>query len=367
MKINLIFFLARFGKGGAGNSVYRLCEGLNKKKFNITVICLNKCAYEKKLRERKIRVIKIFSSRALFSIISLKEHLKKITSNYKKNILISNINYTNLLCAIFIKKKKNLKLIAFERTPFQELEIYFGIIDKIKKFIMRLLIGFFYKKFDLIICNSKFICKHLKKKYKISSLAIFPPAIKTIIKNKKNYKNNINTRIITVCRLSKEKNLYEMINSIEEINDKKLSLKIVGDGPERKNLGNYIKNLKTQNKIKLIGHKDNPYKFLKNSDLYLNSSSFEGFPNSVVEAVNAGVPVIASQSYGGINDILLNGKGGEIYIGNYITLRDKIVHFINNKNIFLKKIKTAHKNLKRFTVTNHVNKFEKEINKIYKL
>ena len=35
MKINLIFFLARFGKGGAGNSVYRLCKGLDKKKFNI--------------------------------------------------------------------------------------------------------------------------------------------------------------------------------------------------------------------------------------------------------------------------------------------------------------------------------------------
>ena len=52
-----------------------------------------------------------------------------------------------------------------------------------------------------------------------------------------------------------------MINSIEKINDKKISLKIVGDGPERKNLGNYIKNLKTKNRIKLIGHKDDPYKF----------------------------------------------------------------------------------------------------------
>ena len=367
MKINLIFFLARFGKGGAGNSVYRLCEGLNKKKFNITVICLNKCAYEKKLKEKKIKVIKIFSSRALFSMIRLKKHLRKITAKNKRNVLISNINYTNLLCAIFVKKKKNLKFVAFERTPFHELEIYFGIVDKIKKFIMKLLIGFFYKKFDLIICNSEFICRYLKKKYKISSKAIFPPAIKKIIKNKTNYKKNINTRVITVCRLSKEKNLYEMINSIKEINNKKLSFKIVGDGPEKKNLENYIKNLKTQNKIELIGHKENPYKFLKNSDLYLNSSFFEGFPNSVVEAVNAGVPVIASQSHGGINDILLNGKGGEIYIGNYVVLRDKIINFINNKNIYFEKNKTAHKNLKRFSSSNHVKKFEKEIYKIYKL
>ena len=367
MKINLIFFLARFGKGGAGNSVFRLCKGLNKKKFNITVICLNKCAYEKKLRNYKIKVIKIFSSRALYSMICLRKHLMIITSNNNRNILISNINYTNLLCAIFIKKKRNLKLVAFERTPFQELEIYFGVIDKIKKFIMKCLISFFYKKFDLIICNSKFIGKYLKKKYKISSLSIFPPAIEKVLRKKNNYKRNIKTNIVTVCRLSKEKNLYEMINSINEIKNKKLSLQIIGQGPEKKKLKNYIKNLKTQNNIELLGHKNNPYKYLKNSDLYLNSSFFEGFPNSIVEAINASVPVIASQSYGGVNDILLNGKGGEIYIGNYKTLTNKIINFINNKNIYFEKTKIAHKNLKRFSLINHVNKFEKEINKIYKL
>ena len=201
MKINLIFFLARFGKGGAGNSIYRLCKGLNKKKFNITVICLNKCAYEKKLRKNKIKVIKILSSRALFSMLYLREHLKRITSNKKRNILISNINYTNLLCAIFIKKKENLKLVAFERTPFQELEIYFGFVDRVKKFIIKCLISFFYKKFDLIICNSKFIGKYLKERYRISSLSIFPPAIKKVFRKKSNYKSNIKTNIITVCRL----------------------------------------------------------------------------------------------------------------------------------------------------------------------
>jgi len=52
MKKNIIFFLARFGLGGAGNSVYRLSSSLNKKKLNINVICLNKCAYESKLKKK---------------------------------------------------------------------------------------------------------------------------------------------------------------------------------------------------------------------------------------------------------------------------------------------------------------------------
>ena len=49
---------------------------------------------------------------------------------------------------IYRKKKENLKLIAFERTPFQELEIYFGVTDFIKKFIIKFLIRFYYKRFD---------------------------------------------------------------------------------------------------------------------------------------------------------------------------------------------------------------------------
>ena len=111
MKINLIFFLARFGKGGAGNSVFRLCKNLNKKKYNIFIICLNQCAYEKELARNNIKVIKITATRVLFSIFELKKQISQITEKFSKNILISNINYTNLLCAIFIRKNHNLKLI----------------------------------------------------------------------------------------------------------------------------------------------------------------------------------------------------------------------------------------------------------------
>ena len=68
MKVNLIFFLARFGLGGAGNSIFRLCTSLDKKKYKINIICLNKCAYEHKFRKNKIRVYKIKSNRTLYSM-----------------------------------------------------------------------------------------------------------------------------------------------------------------------------------------------------------------------------------------------------------------------------------------------------------
>ena len=115
-----------------------------------------------------------------------------------------------------------------------------------------------------------------------------------------------------------------------------------------------------------MGYKTNPHNYLVKSDLYINSSYFEGFPNSVVEAINADLPIISSQSHG-INDILLNGKAGTIYKNNVKDLKNKILNFINNSQKYKKKTKLAKFNLKNFTLDKHVKKFESEISKFYKL
>ena len=50
MKINLIFFLPTFIYGGAGNSIYRLCKNLDKRKYKINIISIGKCDYKKQLK-----------------------------------------------------------------------------------------------------------------------------------------------------------------------------------------------------------------------------------------------------------------------------------------------------------------------------
>ena len=40
---------------------------------------------------------------------------------------------------------------------------------------------------------------------------------------------------------------------------------------------------------------------------------FEGFPNAVVEAINYNLPIISSINHGGIKEIILNGRGGQLY------------------------------------------------------
>ena len=115
-------------------------------------------------------------------------------------------------------------------------------------------------------------------------------------------------------------------------------------GPEKNNISNFIKSLNLEKRVKLIGFKKILIIILSKADLYINSSYFEGFPNSVVEAAHVGIPIIASQSHGGINEILSKGKGGTIY-KNSQDLKRLIEKFYNDRKILSKNLKLQKKNL----------------------
>ena len=88
MKINLIIFLSRFGVGGAGNSIFRLCKGLPKKRFNISIICLKNCPYDREFRKIGIKVYKINSNKTFFAMSKVLNITKLlICKKYKKNII----------------------------------------------------------------------------------------------------------------------------------------------------------------------------------------------------------------------------------------------------------------------------------------
>ena len=106
------------------------------------------------------------------------------------------------------------------------------------------------------------------------------------------------------------------------------------------------------------------HKLLKNCNLYICSSLYEGFPNAVVDALNYNMPVISSKNHGGINEIILNNRGGELYdVGNQNQLAKKIFHISRNYNSSIKKTFIAKKFLNRFTKSN-IKKYENLFDKV---
>ena len=208
-----------------------------------------------------------------------------------------------------------------------------------------------YKKADKIIANSKTVAKILENLTKKETFYIYPPSIEKVYKYKKpKFNKKKCLRILTTGRLAIEKNLKIIILSLKYLNFDNFKLFILGSGPEKNELLNFVKINNLQHKIKFFSHTDKLAKFYKNSDLFINSSHFEGFPNSVVEAINYNLPVICSRSGGGIQEILMNGRFGTFFeTNNYLSLSKKIILFRENPNLFYKKLKNAKKNIRRFT------------------
>ena len=357
-----IFFLLPVFAYGAGQSIKRIILELNNQKYTKNIICLGKCQYKNELKKANIKVYELKNSKLIFAM----KNINKILSENKKKekILISNIHYTNVLSLIFLSKIEKLKIIVTERTALKELDIYFGILDFLKKKIIKILITIFYKKASAIVTNSTKSSNDLNKITGLKVNTIFSPSyIPEKNTFKKKYKKIKN--LIVVSRLSKEKNILYLLQAINLIKDKKFNLKIIGDGQQKKELISFVTENKLSKKVKFLNYKKNIKKYLITSDLFINCSYFEGFPNSVVESLSHNVPVICSRSHGGIFDILKNNKFGYLFdLDEVEKLTFLILKFLNNDKSFLFKTKRAKHNLKRFTLKNCVLKYERLIESI---
>jgi len=362
MKKNILFFLPVFIPGGAGNAISRMCKKFDKSKYNFYIISIGPCSYKKELKNYVKKFYELKTNRAIYSIFELRRIISKF--NYKNNsIFVSNINYANIITILALRRFSNLKIILVERTAIKELDIYFSLKDFIKKKVIKLLVKLFYKKADAIITNSKKSSNSIKILCKTNVKTIYSPAFKKF--SRKIKKKNIVKKILSVGRLSKEKGYETLINAVNLIKHKSFTLEIVGDGDQKNKLRKLIKQLKLENKIFLRGHQKYTNKYFKRSDLFINCSYFEGFPNSVVEALSFNLPVICSRSHGGINEILSNGKGGYFFnAGNYLELANLISNFLTTQKNFQKKTNYAKINIVKFNTTNCVNDYQKVFEKL---
>ena len=364
--INLIFFLPTFIYGGAGNSIYRLCKNLDKRKYKIDIISIGKCDYKNKLNKFCENIFELKTKKTIFSIFKIREITSRIYSkNPSKTIFVSGHHYANIVSIIALKSYKHVKTVLVERRDIEDLKRSYNFWNYLKNLIIYFLIPIFYKKADVIVANSKNAKYDLQKMCKKNVINIHPPSlVKFLNKKSKKSKKKFHT-VITVGMLDKEKGVDTMIKAFNEIKINNIIFKILGDGKEKNNLKRMINKYGLEKKVFLLGRIKNPEKFYLNSDLYIHASHHEGFPNSMIEAINYNLPVISSNCKGGIKEIILNGKGGDLFpIGNHKILSNKITAFFKNPKPLKKKLILARKNIRKYTLKNNVKKYDKLFSRI---
>jgi glycosyltransferase involved in cell wall biosynthesis len=84
---------------------------------------------------------------------------------------------------------------------------------------------------------------------------------------------------------------------------------LVGDGPERSSLEAEATQLGLDGRVVFAGWQDEPEAYLGSFDVFVLSSRVEGFPLSVLEAMGAGLPVVAT-TVGSVDELVLDGETG---------------------------------------------------------
>lgn len=116
------------------------------------------------------------------------------------------------------------------------------------------------------------------------------------------------TVLLSVGRLSKEKGHAEFLRAAALLRDRgkrDLRIVLVGDGPERAALSGLCGELKLEDNVRFCGHQADVRPYYAIADLFVLPSHTEGSPNVILEAIDAGVPVVAT-AVGGIPEIVEN-------------------------------------------------------------
>ena len=211
----------------------------------------------------------------------------------------------------------------------------------------------------------------MEEQFDIKVKCIFNPlnrkeiSIKSKSGKKINFFNNKKyLKILNIGRLTDQKDQIVMIKALELLKRKNIKYRsiIIGDGEEKNNLKNYIIKNNLTKDIKIRQSLENPYKVIKQADLFILSSKFEGLPNVLLEAALLKKFIISSDCSTGPSEILQNGKGGLLFkVGDYNDLKNKIISYINNKKKFQKKINFCFKNLDRFDLNKNLDAYNKLI------
>ena len=150
-------------------------------------------------------------------------------------------------------------------------------------------------------------------------------------------------KMVTVGRLIPVKGYDRLLRCIKKLKDDGLNFQlwIIGDGDERVNLKNYIKNNKLDDYVKLLGFQDNPYKFIRQSDLFVCSSIAEGFSTVATEAIILEKPIITTDC-SGMKELFGEYKCGIITNNDDESLYKGLKEVLENKemiNVFIENSK----------------------------
>ncbi|MEM7028182.1 MAG: glycosyltransferase family 4 protein [Chloroflexota bacterium] len=144
-------------------------------------------------------------------------------------------------------------------------------------------------------------------------------------------------RLIFVGRLTTAKNpiaIVKALNHLKTLDIGEFELELVGDGDQRADLEQYVIDQNLTKWVKFVGwvERDQLLKHYQQADIFVTATTWEGMPNTVLEAMATGLPVVGTQAPG-LDQLVRDGRNGYIIGLNDIeALADRLARLISNSH-----------------------------------
>lgn len=358
--MNIGIFIGGLTNGGAERVVCNLSNYLCKK-HNVTIITMSSIE-SRYILDKKVnhKPLESRSESGNFIIKNIKRlvELNRIIKRKENDIYITFLPITSFIMLFFRKKIKVPIIVSVRNDP----KVEYG--KRIYNFLMRVL----YPLADGYIFQTNEAKEYFNGIIKNSCEVIPNPINEQFIT--KPYLGERKKSIVSVGRLSEQKNHLLLIEAFSRISDKYSEYKLIiyGEGILRKILEDKIKELKLENRIHLPGNVKNIKEKIYDSSLFVLSSDYEGMPNALMEAMALGIPVISTDCQGGGARFLIdNQKNGILTpIKDVQAMSDAIDKVLSNKELS-QKIGIEGRNIVNILNPNDIYKrWEEYIDKIYR-
>lgn len=323
--VKILFLINSLQGGGAEKVLLDTVNNLDYTKYDITVMTVIDDGLYKNQLSKDIHYR---------SMTNFRNKLIRRIGSYFIQILLS----PKLVYSIFIRKKYDVEIAFLEGAPAKilaastnkmskkyawvhtDLEKYYGQ-QKIFKSVEENTNC--YKKFDKIFCVSQEAKNAFCRKFKINENVytqynvLDDFAIKQEAEQECHFKFSNKFKMISVGRLVYQKGFDRLIDACRMLSDEgfDFELIILGEGNEREKLESSILKFNLEDKVKLLGFQGNPYKYMKQCDLFVCSSRAEGFSTVATEATILGIPIVTT-ACAGMNDLLGYNQYGLIVENN---------------------------------------------------
>jgi len=115
--------------------------------------------------------------------------------------------------------------------------------------------------------------------------------------------------IVMIARFEEQKDHQTLLSGLAQCSDLPWNLNLIGTGPKEDEVKATVNRLGLKSRVHFWGYQSDIPAFLSRQQIFLLISKWEGFPRSILEAMRAGLPVVASD-VGGVREAVVHGSTG---------------------------------------------------------